>query len=207
MDTQQLRQSLERKKGKLESIQEDVSDNEKSIRKHKIRITNAKQSLVLIQTGAKLTQEKLEYRISEICTLALSSIFPEPYSLIVDFVTKRGKTEADINFELNGNKVNPMTASGGGAAVVASFALRIALWNLQRPKSRPIIILDEPFKFINGEEYQNKASRLLVEISSRLGIQFIIVSQDKNLAEAAHKIFEVKKIKEISEVKEIQNNG
>jgi DNA repair exonuclease SbcCD ATPase subunit len=201
-----FRQQLERKKGRRESIQESISVINTGIRRSTIIINNAEQALVLLQLAAKLTQEKLEYRISEICTLALSSIFPEPYTLTVDFLEKHNKTVAEISFDLNGNKVNPMMASGGGATIVAAFALRIALWSLQRPKSRPIIILDEPFKFINGEEYQIKASNLLLEISNRLNLQFIIVSQDKNLADAAHKVFEVKKIKGVSEVKEIQNN-
>jgi DNA repair exonuclease SbcCD ATPase subunit len=207
MNTQTYRTKLERLKGNKEATQKRVEQSKLAIRKHQIKMINAEYALTLLQQAAKMTQQKLEYKISEIGSLALSSIFPEPYTLKIDFTSDgKSKTKCNITFELNNKTVDPLTASGGGAVIVTAFALRIALWNLQRPKSRAVIIMDEPFKFINGEEYQQKASRLLVEISNKLGIQFIIVSQDKNLGEAAHKLFEVKKIKGVSQVKVLQEN-
>jgi DNA repair exonuclease SbcCD ATPase subunit len=91
----------------------------------------------------------------------------------------------------DGEEIDPMTASGGGVVHVASFALRIAMWSLQRPRPRETILLDEPFHFLS-RDLQPKASELLKVISKRLGIQFVIVTHDDSLTEAADKVFEVK---------------
>jgi ABC-type sugar transport system ATPase subunit len=83
---------------------------------------------------------------------------------------------------------------------VAAFALRIASWSMQKPKSRNVIILDEPLKYLS-ENYQEKGSAMIKEISQRLGIQFIIVTHEQTLASYADKVFEVSIKKGVSQVK------
>jgi DNA repair exonuclease SbcCD ATPase subunit len=147
------------------------------------------------------TQQSLQVSISDITSLALEAVFPDPYSLEVSFVQRRNKTECDLYFMRDGNKVDPLTASGVGAVDVAAFALRIASWSMSTPHSRNVIILDEPFRFLS-ENYQEQAGNMLKEISQKLGIQMIIVTHNPVLAEVADKTFNVSIKKGVSKVTE-----
>jgi len=96
--------------------------------------------------------------------------------------------------------VNPMDAVGGGVVDVAAYALRIALWSLKRPRPRPVMILDEPMRFLS-RDLQGRASTMIREIGSKLSIQHVIVSHEENLLEAADKVFAVENKKGVSVVK------
>lgn len=129
----------------------------------------------------------------------MDAVFDDPYELVVDFVQRRNKTECDLYFVRDGNRVDPMEESGVGAVDVAAFALRIAVYSMSRPHSRNVIILDEPFHFLS-EDHQERASIMLKELSKKLGLQFIITTHKEGLTSYADKIFEVKKRKRISKI-------
>ena len=136
------------------------------------------------------TQQQLSFHISDIASLALDAVFDDPYELLAEFVQRRNKTECDLFFVRDNERMDPLSASGGGAVDVAAFALRIASWSMQRPKSRSTIILDEPMRFLSVD-HQEKASAMIKQISERLGIQFIIITHEPTLALAADKVFEI----------------
>jgi len=185
---------LERRRGKLNLLKESYKETLQNIQaKEKSLIYHEKAKEIIREVGRK-TQEQLQYHISDITSLALEGIFPDPYKLEVEFVQRRNKTECDIYFSRNGERVDPMSASGGGAVDVASFALRIASWSLQKPHTRPVIILDEPMRFLS-EDLQEQASTVLKEISEKLGIQFIIVTHEPTITAYADRVFEVQKSK------------
>jgi DNA repair exonuclease SbcCD ATPase subunit len=145
------------------------------------------------------TQQTLQVNISDITSLALEAVFPDPYELKVEFLQRRNKTECDLYFVRDGNRVDPLTASGVGAVDVAAFALRIASWSMMQPHTRNTIILDEPFRFLS-ENYQEQAAQMLKQISIKLGIQMIIVTHNETLASSADKVFNVSIRKGISKV-------
>lgn len=198
----EFRTEIDKRKGKKEQIEENLSEVKKQKDKLKRRQINIEQAQKIIQTVAKQTQQELEYHISELVSLALSAVFDDPYSLNLEFVEKRGKTEAEITFERAGEKISPIQASGGGAVDVASFALRVALWNLRRRATRNTIVLDEPMKFLS-KNLLPKAGEMIKELSEKLGLQFIIVSHLKELVDSADKVFEIDIKKGISNVKEV----
>ena len=119
-------------------------------------------------------------------------MFEDPYELVAEFVQRRNKTECDLFFTRDGHRMDPMDSSGFGAVDVASLALRIAAWSMQIPRKRNVIILDEPFKFLDGKTDRiEKASQMIKELSDKLGIQFIIVTHDTALGNYADKTFNV----------------
>lgn len=188
---QQLRNNLERQKGKqsqlnslLAAAEEKLQLTTRSLHKHE------KAREVIREVGLK-TQEQLQVHISDITSLALEAVFENPYELVVEFVQRRNKTECDLYFTRDGNKVDPLEASGVGAIDVAAFALRIASWSMSIPATRNTIILDEPFRFLSVN-YQEQASLMLKELSKKLKLQFIIITHENALTSAADKIFEVK---------------
>lgn len=156
----------------------------------------------IVQIVAEQTQKKLEYHISNLVSMALASVFPEPYIFQLRFVQKRNKTEAELIFSKNGNETDDiLNSGGGGVADIASIALRISLWSIK--KTRPTLILDESLKFLHSPEYQEKASQMLKEVSEKLGLQIIIVSDQQNILEYADKVI---KIVNYNGVSKVENN-
>lgn len=196
------RQSLERQRGKKLQVEQDIFDLKEKLVDIKRDLRRHEQAHIIIRTVGLETQQQLQFHISDITSLALEAVFPDPYELKVEFVERRNKTECDLRFVRDGEELNPMTSSGVGAVDVASFALRIASWSMERPRTRNVIILDEPFKFLS-ENYQDQASSMLKELSSRLGLQFIIVTHEPILASYADRTFEVRVRKGKSKVKQL----
>jgi ABC-type thiamine transport system ATPase subunit len=89
-----------------------------------------------------------------------------------------------------------MDQGGLGAADVGGFALRIAAWCIQKEKTRPIMVLDEPFSHLKGIIENRNAIQMMKEISDRLGIQIISVSDERasleEIGKGADRIFEIK---------------
>lgn len=202
MTVQQLRHKLEQQKGQFMQVQKSLATLQKELEGARTSLTEHEQAREIIRKVGMDTQSQLQVSISDITSLALEAVFDNPYELKVEFIQRRNKTECDLYFERDGNRVDPLTASGVGAVDVAAFALRIASWSMSVPHSRNVIILDEPFRFLS-ENYQEQASLMLKEISSKLGIQMILITHSLTLASSADKTFEVKMKKGISYVREI----
>jgi DNA repair exonuclease SbcCD ATPase subunit len=103
-------------------------------------------------------------------------------------------------------KIDPFSG-GGGAIDVASFALRIALWSMQQPKTRPTLILDEPFKHLKGEVTNRKVLEMVNKISKKLNIQIIMVSDERVsreiTSEFTDKLFETSIVDGVTQIQEI----
>jgi DNA repair exonuclease SbcCD ATPase subunit len=189
-------QQLQGRRIELEDSIEQLIVKVKKEKKYQHNLEKAHE--ILKQVGLQ-TQQQLVYHISDVTSVALESVFDEPYKLILDFVDKRGKTECDILFEKEGTKVDPMLSSGGGVIDIASFALRIASWSMKVPRTRSIIILDEPFKHLS-KDLHDRASEMIKMLSQKLGIQFLIVTHEAALGMYADKVFTVTQRKGISRV-------
>ena len=193
------RNKLEQYKGQKIQIENQIKNLTNDITYLIRNRGDTEKAQIVIRTVAQATQQELEYHISDIVSLALSAVFDDPYELKLDFVIRRGKTEADINFSRNGELVKPMYASGGGAVDIASFALRVALWSLSQPKTRNTLILDEPTRNLSLD-LQSKAGEMLKQISEKLNLQIIMISHVPDLIESADKVFNVELKKGVSKI-------
>jgi DNA repair exonuclease SbcCD ATPase subunit len=202
MNIIELRNKIEQQKGKKFQIEKSLSNVQSLLKEKKDSLYNHEKAREIIREVGLKTQQSLQYHISDITSMALDAVFPDPYELVVEFVQRRNKTECDLYFVRDENQVDPLGASGVGAVDIAAFALRIASYTMMQPRTRNTIILDEPFRFLS-EDYQEQASIMLKEISQRLKIQFIIVTHEQVLTSYADRIFEVKKIKKRSKVTQI----
>ena len=168
---------LEARSGYIQELLVKEKAKRKQLRRSERFIEEA---LLVAQNVAQQTQEELEYQLSNLVTNALASIFEDPYTFRVEFEIKRGKTEALLLFSKNGEDIDPLTASGGGVVDVASFALRLSSYLISAIRPPALMILDEPFRFVS-EDYQPAVAELVEEMSTKLGIQFIIVTHESNL--------------------------
>jgi len=193
-DISYYRNKLEQIKGKREKTQQLYDEAIKEATNVRKQINNAKDALVIIQKVAQDTQTNLVYNVETLVSTALSAVYDEPYQFKIDFNIKRGKTEAEIYFVKDGKKHDPLESSGYGAVDVASLALRVVAWSLNKTKHNTIFILDEPFKHVS-QDLQEKAMLMLHELSHKLDLQFIVIthSNDKDVMQYSDKIFKVSK--------------
>lgn len=193
MKLKEIRTKLERLKGQYSQIEKDIEKSEKTIKKKTKKLHRYEKAKEIIREVGIKTQQQLQFHISDITSLALEAVFKDPYKLEIEFVQRRNKTECDIYFIRDGNRIDPLSSSGGGAVDVAAFALRIASWSLERPHSRNTIILDEPFKHLKGVEDNKKAIQMLKTLSHQLNLQIIMVSDERmpmeDIEQGADKIF------------------
>ena len=181
-----LRTTLTEKQGALRRIQSEIDTIETTLLTLKRDIGFTQTARVIIQTVAKQTQQQLEYYISELVTLAFASVFPNPYQFGVAFEEKRGKTECRMRFLRGDKEVNPLYGSGGGPLDIAATTLQFTIWSLN--KTRNIIGLDEPFRFLS-RDLQPRAGEMLREVAAKLNLQLLIITHSEALADCADKKF------------------
>jgi hypothetical protein len=153
-------------------------------------------AMVIVTTVGESLQRRISARLSSVASHALRSVFPDPYRVVVEFApTARGTIDATIQFERNGQRFKPVLPSGqllagGGPVEVAAWGLRVALWGQLQPRPRPIMFMDEPFRFLQ-EDLHPVAGEVLREIAEQAGVQFIMVTHSQGLAEAADNTIQV----------------
>ncbi len=157
----------------------------------KVRVGYAEKARIIITKIAQETQKNMEVHFSNIVTLALQSVngsdWPE---FVTRFELRRNKTECDLLFTEKGEEYEPYEGSGWGPIEVASFALRLAYWSLD--KTRPVFWLDEPFRNVSPD-LQSKVSDMIKMLSDKLNIQIIMVSHAEDINVSADRTFVVRK--------------
>lgn len=198
MNSKELKIIYERKVGQKELLERAIQTRGRKVAALEMDLLEIEEARNIIQLVARETQKKLEYHLSEIVTLAMAVVFDDPYTFEIEFIERRGKTEADLYFVRNGNRLTPKTSSEGGGIEVAAFALRIAVWSLYRPKTRPTLLIDEPLKWLKGLDYPEKGAAMIKELADKISVQIIMVSHITDQIASAHNIIDVKRKGEIS---------
>ena len=185
------RKILDAKKGELVHIKKWLAVAiEKKVELQE-SLETYEQAQVVIQNVAQQTQEELKYHVSELVTLALAAVFDDPYEFEMEFVQKHNQTECNLWFVRDGERIDPLEASGGGAVDVACFALRVCLWSLQNPKNNEVLILDEPLKWLKGGDLPEKGMRMIKEVSEKLGLQVLMISHIPDQIESADAVHSI----------------
>jgi len=145
------------------------------------RLSLIETAQTFLKNVAISTQNQLSYELSTIASMAVDTVFPEPYEFQVSFIEKRNKTE--IDFQLVRDSLvcdDPLNSVGGGVCDILSFSLRVSCILISG--SKKILLLDEPFKNLSRDLVPISGT-LLKRLSDELDFQFLIVSHDKSLIE------------------------
>lgn len=181
MDFDQEAEEVSRLRIKLESLRESLEREGKEVGKAKTYLESAKQAQDILQHLSQAVQQKAHSKIAEVVSTCLSAVFADPYKLSIDFERKRGRTEAHLSFKRDGNTLDPLNSTGGGAVDIAAFALRVASLILHRPRLSKVLVLDEPMKFVSVE-YQSAVRAMLETLAKDMGIQIVFVTHQENYA-------------------------
>ena len=191
MNISELRNAVEQLKGKKQQLEASLQTLEFDQRNLKRKQRQLEDSREIVRLVGMKTQEQLQYHISDIASLALESVYDYPYKLLARFVQRRNKSECDLLFSRNGEEIlEPIDASGGGVINLASFALRVASWTMQSPRTNNVLILDEPFGNVSVDLLP-RVSDMVQQISHKLGLQIIMITHAEELMEMADKVFKV----------------
>jgi hypothetical protein len=170
----------------ITTVESELLENKRSLRQHE-------QAREILREAGLKTQESLSFHIAEITSLAQEVVFDKPYTLGVNFVNRRNKTECDLYFQRDGEQLDPMEDSGGGPLDVAAFSLRVACWCMEDPISNNVLLLDEPFKHLKGESANLRVLDMVQQISQKLNLQIIMVSDERisrdDIEEKADRLF------------------
>jgi DNA repair exonuclease SbcCD ATPase subunit len=200
MQLSRMRTRVEQLKGIKQQLTTTHTEIEENLRYNNKQKRRIEQALEIVKLVGLKTQQNLQFHISDISTMALDSVFDRSYLLSAEFVERRGRTECDLLLKTEDMELDPLSASGGGVVDVVSFALRVAAYSLQRPKVRPVLLLDEPFTHLSAQLFP-KACNLLKQISEELGIQLIIITHEEALMDCADKVFQISLRKGVSRIK------
>jgi predicted ATPase len=196
MDLNELKRRVAEAAGQRSVYEQQLAAAKKAYIKAMKEKRLCEAAIAIVTAVGETLQQRISIRLSSVASRALQSVFPDPYRVVVEFApTARGTIEAQIQFERDGQRFRPVLPSGqllagGGPVEMAAWGLRVALWGQLKPRPRPIMLMDEPFRFLQ-EDLQPVAAEVLREISEKAGIQFIIVTHSAGLAEGANCIIDV----------------
>lgn len=164
---------LAKAEGQREALENAVNVSKAEIVKLEKRSEDITQAILTVQTLANELQANLTAFFSSCVQSALDIVFPGSYKFCMEFASRRNQAELDMWLNRNGEKVSALDAAGGGVVDVISFALRTCCLLLS--KKRPVLFLDEPFKFIRGEA-RDRLGELLNLLSVQSHVQIIMVA-------------------------------
>lgn len=177
--------------GRREQLTKNLNSKKKELLDLDSRIVAIEKAQILLQTVAQETQQTFKVHLEDIVQTALDTCFPGEYTFVVEFLLKRGSTVCDIFLQdANGFRTNPLGGSGGGVVDIISLSLRLAIWTLTKPDN--VLVLDEPFKWLSAG-LRPLAGEFISTLSSKLGMQIIMVTHDESMIDIADKIFRVRK--------------
>src|SRR5690606_3364099 len=109
-EIRQLRIQLERLKGQKEQLEQSLETAKQGLAETHREIRKHEQAIAVVKEVGLKTQQSLQYHIADTVSMALDSVFDDPYSMLVEFVQRRGKTECDLMFQRGKQVIDPLSA-------------------------------------------------------------------------------------------------
>ena len=191
------RSKLDKHKGHVDTLTRQLKSKEGQLVTTKQEIIDVEEATVFIQEVAMATQGLLKIQIEDVVSLALESVLEDPYTFELEFVRSGSKTECNLWFVRDGERMNPVDDTGGGAVDLAAFAIRVALRSIGATDN--VLVFDEPFKFVSYN-YRESVAELIQKLSNKLGLQIIMVTHEPSLVQHSDNVITVKKEKRVSYV-------
>jgi len=174
---------------KVDELLSDLRVVERRCVDERQKLVAGEDSLIYIEEAqqaaqyvAEQVQQRAHKQIAGVVSRCLETVFDDDnYGFKVRFDKKRGRTEAILILTKDEHEVeDPLNGDSGAVCEMAGFALRLSCLVLAKPRLRKLLILDEPFKSMSAEYWEN--TRLLLEgLSKDFGIQIIMVTHNPKL--------------------------
>jgi hypothetical protein len=157
-----------------------VKEEKRILAESEERYEVAARSQKLVQEVATAVQKQAHGKIASVVSKCLKAVYgEEAYSFKIAFEQKRGRTEAKLLFERDGNEFEADDV-GGGILDVAAFALRLSCILLATPKRRRFLAMDEAFRHVDAT-HTTAVRKLLLSLSEEMKFQFLLVTHNNGL--------------------------
>lgn len=193
MDTQRvenLKEKLNREIGKREQLEKQVEEQQERVATLFSTLDVTQETVQLLTALADQRRDYMKSKVEDLVTFGISAVFGIPYQFFFEVDENRGLRSMTPKVSLNGEVMDIVNAHGGGLVVVIGFLLRVVTLALLGNKYK-VMLLDETFSHVS-EVYLEPLSMLIKTVTSRLGIQIILVSHQEILTAAADKVYEVR---------------
>lgn len=187
--TLQLRELV----GKQNLLIEQNHNSEDRIFYYKLNRINHKKAAELLASIQKTINQNAKKGIELIVTHALRYIFNEDYRFYLDFRKRGNLNELFLQLIFPGEEepVNLLACSAGGVLDVISFALRIAIISLIKPKVEGFIVGDESFRNLSSV-YLPTAANFLQTINEKINRQLILITHKQEFLNPENNLIEIK---------------
>jgi predicted ATP-dependent endonuclease of OLD family len=139
--------------------------------------------------AARMTRGEFKDRVEDLINLVIKSVFVDrDFEFVLDFQEKRNQVECTPLISENDELYAPIDEMGGSTAQLLGLFFRPILWSLEKEKTRPLFIIDEPEQHI-GESNIDALGQVIALLSHQLGIQFILTTHNWNLAPYGDRTF------------------
>ena len=189
-------------KGQRDSLESSMKQLEKDIDSKNKEKDIYIQVRDLFASVGKATQDMLIQYFENLGTTLLKTIYGDGYKFSLQFEIKRNKSECKPIVIKDNIELSLTDEIGVGVVDVLSFGMRLAIWSLKKPRTDPIFLLDEPFKYVSKDKL-SLVGDALRELSEKLGAQIIMISHEEELTDFANSAHKVKIIDNVSEVSRI----
>ena len=164
------------------------------------------EALDVLNVVGILVQQEFQEVVELLVTDCLKFVFGDSHSFELDSTISRNQPEVHMFIVIDGERFSPKDDElSGGQADVVSFALRIILWAIQYDRTRPTLVFDEPFRCLHGTENASSIREMIQYLSKMMELQFIIITQDEELTNAADMAFLIRKERGISKIEILEN--
>ena len=172
MNLEELQKKVNAGRARLDVLTSNLNNKTIAVASLKETLDNQKKASALLQDVASKTQEQLKNAVETVVQGCINLLFPG-YEFKVNFVPKRGKVDAEFRICKGGTELDPLASNGGGVVDAITFSLRAGC--LRLAGKRPILLLDEPFKYIRGVP-RKELGWMLTTLVETMGVQVLMVS-------------------------------
>jgi DNA repair exonuclease SbcCD ATPase subunit len=193
MNVEQIVDFYQERKHRKTLLMEQLVEKQEEMQSLQKNYNDLIEARRIISEAARITQLQFKGFVETLVTMAIQTVFPEKqYKFVMEFDLKANRSEINLLVQ-QGEKdpYNPEDEQGGGLLDIISFALRVVMWSLENPRSRRIFVMDEPFRYCG--RLTPLAGNMMKEISSKLGLQIIMVTHEDSLSEIADKCWFVRR--------------
>lgn len=180
---------LARRRAELDTARADAERHARRADEAARRMADVDEAIEVVRALSTTLQDSVRLKVQAVAQAALDATFPGSV-FTMEFVPRRDRMDVDMFVcDRNGNKQSILFGSGGGLKDMVSFALRVAVWSLDKAAAR-VILLDEPMKFVSSG-MRRRGAELLRVLSRDLGAQFVVVSHVPEIIDAGTSVYRV----------------
>lgn len=194
--------SLSTLRGRLQALKEDIARAEAHRDSVRARREAAERAAASLRYDAELQQKSSEVikswlddmlrsNVDSIASLATSGlrhvIHDHDLSFHIRQELKYNRVSMNFVIEDGGVEGDPMSSFGGGAVLVASLILRLAI--MSRMRMGNLLLLDETM-FALANKYVPAAADFMRKLSEETGVNIFMVTHNEEFMSNAHTAYE-----------------